>query len=200
MRFIFALLAMAAFAVSPAMADDGGFYVGAGVGSFGIDIDDFEEGVNFSGDDTAFKLIGGYKLNQFFGAELEYLDGGTAEDKYSDGADSSLKIGIDVSGFNFSLLGAFPFGEQFDVFAKLGVLMWDADFKATISGPLCDELVKIGESCSGRESDDGSDFSWGIGASWYFMENFGARLEFQGFEIEDADMVDMISLGVTYTF
>lgn len=199
MRFIFALLAVAAFAVSPAMADDGGFYVGAGVGNFMIDIDDFEEGVNFSGGDTAFKLIGGYKLNQFFGAELEYIDGGTVDDKYSDGADSVLKVGIDISGFNLSLLGAFPIGEQFDVFAKLGVMNWDADIKASISGPLCDELVKFGESCSERESDDGSDFSWGIGGSWYFMENFGARLEYQAFEIEDAD-TDMISLGVTYTF
>ena len=31
MRFVFALLASAAFAISPAMADDAGFYVGAGV-------------------------------------------------------------------------------------------------------------------------------------------------------------------------
>jgi OOP family OmpA-OmpF porin len=199
MRFIFALLAMAAFAVSPAMAaDDGGFYVGAGFGGFEVDIDDFEEGADFKGDDTAFKLFGGWKFNKYIGGELEYIDGGTVEEKYSDGVDT-LKVGIDVSGFNVSLLGAFPIGDQFDVFAKLGMFMWDGDFQAKISGPLCDELQEFGESCTERATDDGSDFSWGVGANWYFMENFGARLEYQIFEIEDAD-ADSWSLSVLWMF
>jgi opacity protein-like surface antigen len=186
MRFIFALLAMAALAVSPAMAaDDGGFYVGAGFGSLEIDIDDFEEGADFTGQDTAYKLFGGWKFNKYIGGELEWIDGGTAEEKYTTGVDT-LKAGIDVSGFNLSLLGAFPIGEQFDVFAKLGLFNWNADVDANISGPLCDELIEIGESCKESASDDGTDFSWGVGANWYFMENFGARAEYQSFEVDEA--------------
>ena len=186
MKFIFALVAASAFAMSPAMAAGSGPYFGAGVGSFGVDVDGIEDGVNFSGDDTGFKLLGGYRANQYFAAELEYIDGGSVEDKYDIDGDT-LKIGIDVTGFNLSALGSFPFAERFDVFGKLGVIFLDADFEASFMGE------------SERDSDDGNDFSWGVGASWYFMDNFGARIEYQGFEIEDAD-VDMISLGVLFTF
>jgi len=187
MRFIFAIVAAAVFAISPAMAAGSGPYVGAGVGSFGLDVDGIEDGVNFSGDDTGFKLLGGYRMNQYFGAELEYIDGGSVEDKYSIDGDT-LKVAIDVSGFNLSLLGSYPFADSFDVFAKVGAIFWDADFKASFPGVPTQ-----------KDTDDGNDFSWGVGASWYFTDHLGARIEYQGFEIEDAD-TDMVSLAILFTF
>ena len=165
MRFLFALLASAAFAISPAMADDAGFYVGAGVGEFGLEIDGFDDS------DTAFKVFGGYQFIKYLGVELEYIDGGTAED---------FGLKVDVSGFNLSLMGILPVGERFDLFAKLGMIAWDAD-------------------APGIGSDSGEDLSWGIGAGYAFTDNLGARLEYQGFEIEDADG-DMISIGMCWKF
>lgn len=170
MKFIFAVLATAVLAASPAIAaDGGGFYLGAGVGSFGVDVD------SFSGSDTGFKLLGGYGFNDYFGLELEYLDGGTLED-------GGAKI--DVTGFNASVMGSWPVTEQFDVFAKLGMLFWDADFHVP------------GDS----GSDSGEDFSWGIGAGFDFTDNFGARIEYQGFEIQDTDTADLISASVVWKF
>lgn len=166
MRFILALIAASAFAVTPALADDSGFYVGAGIGEFGVDVGGFD------GSDTGFKLFGGYHFNKYFGLELEYLDGGTVED-------SGLEL--DVSGFNASGIGVLPVGENFSLFAKLGMLFWDVD-------------------TNGFGSDSGEDFSWGIGAGYSFTDQFGMRLEYQGFEIEDTDMVDMISLGASWKF
>lgn len=165
MRFLFALLASAAFAISPAMADDAGFYVGAGVGEFGLEIDGFDDS------DTAFKVFGGYQFIRYLGVELEYIDGGTAED---------FGLEVDVSGFNLSLMGILPAGESLDLFAKLGMIAWDAD-------------------APGIGSDSGEDLSWGIGAGYAFTDNLGARLEYQGFEIEDADG-DMISIGMSWKF
>ena len=171
MKFIFAAVAAAVLAASPALAaDEGGFYVGAGVGSFGIDVGGFD------GSDTGFKVFGGYGFNQYFGVDLEYLDGGTVEDRGFE---------IDVSGFNASVTGAWPVTEQFDVFAKLGMLFWDADFDVP------------GE---GSDSDSGEDFSWGVGAGYDFTDNLGARIEYQGFEIEDTDTVDLISASVVWKF
>jgi OOP family OmpA-OmpF porin len=171
MKYLYAVVASALFAAAPAMAaDDGGFYVGAGIGQASVDVD------GFSGDDTGYKLFGGWMFNPYVGGELEYIDGGTAEDA---GAE------IDLSGFNASLKLAYPFAEQFNVFAKLGMIFWDADF--SIPG-------------LGSASDDGEDFSWGVGAGWDFTENFGATLEYQGFEVEDTDTVDMFSLGLVYKF
>jgi opacity protein-like surface antigen len=190
MRFIFATVAAAALFASPAFAaDDGGFYVGAGLGSASIDID-LIEGVDFSGDDTAFKVFGGYGFNQYIAVELEYIDGGTAEDSYSDGVDT-LKIGIDLSGFNANVVGAWPIGEQFKIFGKIGMLFWDADFNAKLNGVLIPD---------GEDSDSGEDFSWGVGASWDFTDNIGAQIEYQGFEIEDVDTADLISASVYWRF
>jgi len=166
MRFIFALVAASAFAVSPAMAQDSGFYVGAGIGDFGIDVS------GFNGSDTGFKVFGGYKFIDYLAAEVEYLDGGTVEDG---------GLELDVTGFNVSGVGILPVGEKFNLFAKLGMIFWDA-------------------KASGFGNDSGEDFSWGIGAGYAFTDQFGMQLEYQGFEIEDTDTVDMISLGATWKF
>jgi hypothetical protein len=74
MKFVFTAVASALLlSATPAMAADGtGFYVGAGVGSMGVDVGEF------SGDDTSFKIFGGWDFNQFLGGELEYIDGGGA--------------------------------------------------------------------------------------------------------------------------
>jgi opacity protein-like surface antigen len=166
MKFMFALIAASAFAMSPAMAQDSGFYVGAGIGDFGVEVD------GFSDSDTAFKVFGGYKFAKYFAADLEYLDGGTVEDG---------GLEIDVSGFNLSGVGILPVGEKFNLFAKLGMILWDAE-------------------TNGFGDDSGEDFSWGIGAGYSFTDQFGMQLEYQGFEIEDTDTVDLISVSASWTF
>jgi opacity protein-like surface antigen len=167
-KILYAVLAGLTLAATPALAaDDGGFYVGAGIGQFGVDVG------GFSGDDTGFKVFGGWMFLPVLGVELEYLDGGTAED---------AGFEIDVSGFNTSLRAAYAW-DQFNVFGKLGMIFWDADFSGKAGG-----------------SDSGEDFSWGVGAGFDFTDNFGAILEYQGFEIEDTDTVDMISASVVWKF
>lgn len=168
MRFILALIAASAFAISPAQAEDNGFYVGAGVGDFGIDVGPFD------GSDTGFKVFGGYQFMKYLAAELEYVDGGTVD---------LGPLDIDVSGFNLSGVGILPLGEKFNLFAKLGMIFWDASARG-----------------KGGGDDSGEDFSWGIGGGYSFTDHFGVRVEYQGFEIEDSDTVDMISLGATWAF
>ena len=168
-KLIFAAAAALCLATPALAADEGGPYVGAGIGSMSVDVG------GFSGDDVAYKVFGGWMFNPYLGAELEYLDGGTAEDR---------GIEIDVSGFNASLRGAYPFSDQFSVFAKVGMLFWDADVSSfEVSG-----------------SDDGEDFSWGVGLGFDFSDALGVTLEYQGFEIEDTDTVDLISAGLVWKF
>ena len=169
-KFLIAAVAGLFLATPAVAADDGGLYLGAGVGTFGVDIGDF------GADDVGFKVLGGWMFNPYLGAELEYIDGGTAEDG---GAE------IDISGFNASLRGAYPIGEQFSLYAKLGLMFWDAD-------------IDLGEFGSG--SDDGEDLSWGVGAGFDFTDTLGVTVEYQGFEIEDTDTVDMISASLVWKF
>lgn len=199
MRFLLALIAASAFAISPAMAKDRGAYVGAGFGDASVEVDSGSGVPDFDGSDTAFKVLGGYRT-KYIGGELEYIDGGEAKDQWQKSVTPSvraklangLRVSIGFTGWNASLLGKLPFGEQFDVFGKIGAIMWDADFEEEL---VVDSAVVDRE----RATDDGTDFSWGVGGSWYFLDNFGARVEYQGFEIEDADAT-LISASVLWLF
>ena len=194
MRFIFAFVTSALLASAPAFAaDDSGFYIGAGIGDGSVTVD-IDEASDFDGSDTAFKVFGGYKFMKYVGVELEYIDAGDAEDKWSEsfeGISEELKVTIGFSGFNASAVGILPIGEKFNVFGKLGFMMWDADLRARYSFD--------GFSDSESDSDSGTDFSWGVGAGFDFTDNLGVRVEYQAFEIEDAD-ADLFSGSVVWMF
>jgi OmpA-OmpF porin, OOP family len=166
MRIILAAIAATTLAFAPVAFADSGPYLGGGVGYFNLDASGFD------GSDTAFKAFGGYRMNPYFAAELEYIDGGKPDDGGFE---------IDISGFNLSVLGSWPVSEQFDVFAKLGMLFWDADAR-------------------GFGDESGEDFSYGVGADFKFGENWAIRGEYQRFEIEDTDTADLVSLGVFFRF
>ncbi len=197
MRFIFAFVASVLLASAPAFAaEDSGFYVGAGIGEAGVDVDLGVSGVSdFDGSDTAFKVFGGWKVIKYLAVELEYIDGGEADDRwrFDDGEFSEqLRATVAFTGFNLSAVGILPIGEQFNVFAKLGLLFWDADGTLRYSNSLGDsETERLGES--------DNDFSWGIGAGFDFTENFGVLVEYQGFKLDDAD-ADLISGSVVWRF
>lgn len=194
MRFIFAFVASALLASAPAFAaDDAGFYVGAGIGDGSVTVD-IDEASDFDGSDTAFKVFGGYKFMKYVGVELEYVDGGDAEDQWREsfeGVTEELKVTIGFSGFNASAVGFLPIGEKFSVFGKVGFMMWDADLRARYSFD--------GFSDSESDSESGTDFSWGVGAGFDFTDNLGVRVEYQAFEIEDAD-ADLFSGSVVWMF
>jgi opacity protein-like surface antigen len=49
-------------------------------------------------------------------------------------------------------------------------------------------------------SDDGEDVSWGVGLGFDFADNLGVTVEYQAFEIEDTDTVDLISAALVWKF
>lgn len=197
MKFILATVASALLATSPAFAaDDSGFYVGAGFGDFGLEFD-HSDAIGFDGSDTAFKLIGGYQFIKYFGLELEYIDAGDAEDVWRgeyEGYSVKVTNTVGLNAFNGSTVGILPLGEQFRVFGKVGLIYWDADAEEKVFYEELDVTEKY------RHSDDGTDFSWGIGAGFDFTENLGVLVEYQGFEIEDVDTADLISGSVVWRF
>ena len=113
-RFLAAALAGTVLASTPVLAaDDGGGYLGAGIGSYGVDAG------AFSDEDFGFKVFGGWMLNPYVGGELEYIDGGRVEE----GGAS-----LDMTGFNASLKAVYPI-DMFSLYAKAGVYFWDADVR-----------------------------------------------------------------------
>ena len=177
-RYLACAAALLAFASVPGQAADNGIYLGASIGQSGVQADNVGfDGSDFDSSSTGFKAIGGWRFIDWFAVELNYVDLGTGDDRV-DGE----KFEIDASGVSLSAVGFLPVGPV-DLFARVGAINWDADLTSDL----------------GRISDDGTDFTWGVGAQ-FRVWSLSLRAEYEQFDITDADTVDMVSLGVTWTF
>lgn len=184
-KITFCLVAILAVAAIPAAAADNGFYLGASIGGSSIKVSDFDEELgelNFSDGDFAYKLFAGYRLMSFFGVEAGYVDLGNPSDAVGD--DINVKIG--VNGWDAFAVGFLPIGPV-DVFAKLGLISWDADIRAAF------------ENIVEHDSDDGTDVVWGLGVALH-LGSLAVRAEGERFELGNADKVYMFSVGATFTF
>jgi len=159
------------FVASASISHAGG-YVGASIGKADIDIPGFDAGSSIS-------ISGGYKLNKNFALEASYLDLGESEDNIA-----PVWI-VEIDGINLSAIGILPANGAIDLFAKVGMYMWD---------------VSVSEAGFGEfYSKDGADLSLGFGASMNLTEQFGLVFEYQKFDVDDED-VSNISLGARFNF
>ena len=172
-HIIAGLVASLAFASLPAAAADNGIYLGASVGQSGLEIDDFD----YDASATGYKIIAGWRFLDWLAVEGNYVDFGSGDDRVA-----GTKIETEADGISLSAVGFLPVGPV-DLFARVGAIDWSAD----LSSPGI-----------GRGSDDGTDLTYGIGAQ-FRVWSLSVRAEYEMFDIEDADL-DMISLGVTWTF
>lgn len=173
-KHILAGLASAlALATLPAVAADNGIYLGASVGQSGIQIDDFD----YDADATGYKIIAGWRFLDWLAVEGNYVDFSSGDDRVA-----GTRIETEADGISLSAVGFLPVGPV-DLFARVGAIDWSAD----LSSP--------GIASGG---DDGTDLTYGVGAQ-FRVWSLSIRAEYEMFDIEDAD-VDMISLGVTWTF
>lgn len=181
-KTIQALMALAAgLAALTANAVDNGIYLGGSVGEASVKFDDRFDGVRatYDASSTGYKLIGGWRFLDWLSVEANYLDLGQGDDKVL-----GEKIETDVSGISVAAVGFLPIGPV-DLFARVGAIAWEADIEAPGLGV--------------RGSDDGTDLAYGVGAQ-FRVWSLSIRGEYERFEIADADTVDMISVGVTWTF
>jgi hypothetical protein len=183
MRNTTALLVTAAFGLvaAPAFAADNGIYLGASVGQSGVSFEDTIEGedIEFDTDSTGYKAILGWRFLDWLAVEANYVDLGSGDDRVA-----GTEIETDVNGVSLAAVGFLPVGPV-DLFARVGVIDWKADVTAPDLGF--------------DASDDGTDLAYGVGAQ-FRVWSLGVRAEYERYDISDADTVDMVSLGVTWTF
>jgi OOP family OmpA-OmpF porin len=165
-------------------------YLGGSIGQSDVD-DEITNGLITSGSvdgkDTAFKIFGGYMFNRNFGVEGAYVDLGEVSYSGSFGGAPVTGGKVEINGFNVSAVGAFPVNEQFSVFGKIGLFIWDADASDTTAG------VPFSASA------DGTDVSFGVGVSYSFTRNLGVRAEWEMFKTDDGDAT-LLSAGVVWKF
>jgi len=172
---------LATLLLGPAAYADSGFYLGGSVGSAAMSIDEIDVSVDFDDSDTAWKGMVGYIFDMpvvDFGIEASYVDfGAPSQDVQGEVYE------IDTTGISaFGLIGI-DWG-LFGIFGKVGVVSWDADFAI--------DNISLG-------SDSGTDPAYGAGFRLTFS-SVEVRAEYEIFDIEDADDVNMASLGVLWRF
>jgi OOP family OmpA-OmpF porin len=166
---------LATLLLTPAAFADSGFFVGGAYGT--LDIED--DGGSFDEDSAPYKIMAGYIFDMpvfDIAIEVAYNDFGT-----QDGDVLLVPAELDATGLSAFVVGGFDFG-LFGVFAKAGMVSWDAD-------------VNIGGL---RGSEDGTDPAYGVGMRLTFS-SLEARLEYEVFDFDDVD-VDMVSLGLIWRF
>lgn len=176
-RVLAAVIALFAMAAS-AFAADNGVYIGGSIGQANVEIEDDDVGLDFESDDNGFKAIVGVRPLDFLGFEVNYVDLGNPQETIG-----GVDIETDATGIDAFVVGfiALP---VVDIFAKAGMISWDAS--VSVDGT---ELA----------DDSGEDLAYGVGVQGRFG-SIAVRAEYERFEIEDIDDVNLLSLGITWTF
>ena len=158
-----------------------GWYAGAGVGQSTLaDEQDVLAG-DIDDSDTGWKIFGGTQFHPNAAVELGWVDFGEF---------TGTGATWEATGINVSLLGSWPVANQFSLFGKLGATRWDVD--SNVAGA--------------TTSENGTDFSYGIGAQYDFRDNVGARLEWERFnDVGDEPVtgrsdLDLVSVSVVFGF
>ena len=185
---VLAAAALAAAASAQATDNEAGFYAGAGVGTFDVKINDFDdvttEVERYDSDDTAYKVFGGWRMNPYLAFELAYVNLGSPTDEILPGTN----LTVETDGFAPYVVGTFPIGDWFELFAKAGYYWYDVETR--VSSPL--------GSASSKSSDD--NFTWSAGAGVNIFEHVNIRLEYEQFDFEDTDTSNALWLTGAFRF
>lgn len=171
------VLAACSFPLTTLAGSDSGVYIGGSIGQSSVE-ENFGGGVNFDEEDTGYKVILGYNFGIVplidLGIEADYRDFGTFE---RNGVASVDVVAYDVFG-----VAGLTFG-PFALFGKLGFS--DSDIDAVVA-----DL---------ETSDSDSATAYGLGAKFQ-LGSLALRAEYEVFDLDDVDDLNMLSVGATVTF
>lgn len=205
MKLKIALLAAMLAVAGTATAADNGFYAGAGIGYSKMNVDSdkltnaLDSFLGCSDTDicigkdsadqysTPYSIFVGYRFWKYMAAEVAYLDMGSSNYKariddafYEEPGVGTVKGSWHAKGWPVSILGIWPINENWELFGRVGVFMGDMKVTAKASlDPTWWECVDSDCYAKGHESDSSTEFFGGVGVDAAFMDNWGARLEWQ---------------------
>jgi OmpA-OmpF porin, OOP family len=167
MKKIAMAVLLAAFVATPVVAAES--YVGVSVGQNDIDLNGIDKS-------TAFSIFGGLAFNEFFAAELAYVDMGSAD---------TIIPGYSIDGRAISLaaVGSLPLTPDFSLFAKLGYA--STKLEAT-----------------GGASETHGDYTYGVGAQFDVSKEVGIRVAYDNYKVfkDPSEDSALTSIGVLFKF
>ena len=158
--------------------------------------------------DTSWSIFFGYQLSPYFAFEAGYLNLGSYAYRYAGTANltglgggidpTSVDLTLDFKGYPLAAIGILPIGQLFEVHARAGVLLTNAEsiFNASAG------TARIG----GNESASSQDVFYGAGAGMNLGDTWSLSLDWikyskvgDGDVIADTDL-DALSLSLIYRF
>jgi hypothetical protein len=187
------LVTGAAFAQGNPSENDRGFYAGAGIGQFNVEIDGLDgidEAINdLDADDMSWKIFGGYRLNPFISLEAAYVNFGEPGDDFSSGG-ASGDYNLQISGFAPFVVGTLPVGPV-ELSARVGYYFYDLEVDA--------DLDDLGGDVFSSD-DSGEDVAYGVGVGMTFLQRLNAKLEYETVDIEGTDDANAFWLSASWRF
>ncbi len=198
----------AAFASPLAGAQDGGNYIGFGIGQSKAKIHDARISEQLAGSgfattsiddddkDVAFKLFGGHKFNRNFAIEGGYFNlgkfGFTAHTSPAGTLEGSAKF----QGANVDAVGILPLGAKFSAFARAGLTY--AQTKDSFKGT---GAVAVSDP---SPSKNALNYKIGLGAQYDFTPALGLRADWENYRVDDAvgnkGNINTFMVGLVYLF
>jgi OmpA-OmpF porin, OOP family len=178
-------LALFVLGTSGALAEQSqrGFYIGAGVGQFNVEVDNLDDAQDtlgdFDGDDTSYKIFAGYRFTPVIAVELDYIDLGGPDDDLA-----GVKVEADINGIAPYLVATLPLG-IFEIFGKVGYYFYDVQIDAANQRIL---------------DDSDEDLAYGAGVGVTFFDHLNARLEYEIIDVSDADESNALWLTGAWRF
>ena len=180
-----------ALGASVAQADNGSFYLGAGITSYTLN-EIFVQGTSFPDlNGQSWKVFAGFRPISVFAVEADYLDFGS---KTAYGACNSCgcmvvcegTVKSEAQSFAAYALGFLPIPVPFlDIYGKAGLARSKLDTTPAFSGL--------------TTSSRGTEFAWGVGVQAH-TSMVGARVEYEQFGIPNTHGAKVASLSVFVNF
>ena len=187
----------------------------------------------------SFKVFGGVRYGRYLGVELGYVNLGRADDGSSFEIpaitasaipllvrplqDRQIDVETKIDGFQGYAVGFLPLGEQIELFAKVGLIRWDADVRVIdrigavfpVDQPGIPEILASGELVNRVLEDDtpdgvsfssesasetGTDIAAGAGIQIKASERVSLRAELEWFDIDGTSLTWTGNVGLVFGF
>ncbi|MCX4027253.1 outer membrane beta-barrel protein [Endozoicomonas sp. SM1973] len=181
-------IAVPAFAennLNPFEDEKSGFYLGLGAGAADYknsysDYEDDVDGYGFGKSEYTYRdltvnLFAGYRVNKYFGLEVNYSDLGRpdAEWKSPRGSEKE-KVENEIKGYGIKAVGFYPINNSFELKASVGVMKWKVEEDYSETSTVFPEF-----NVKSSESKKGSSLTVGLGANYNLTDNIAFGLQWE---------------------
>lgn len=184
---------------------------------------------DFSSTDVSFTFTAGWTLGQYIGLEVSYTDFGRAKQNYQlpeINADGDRDVctddnpddrpggcqsrewtaQVDMEALQAFIIGTLPLNDDFDVYAKIGAISWDADYagfernRQLVPGAPPNGFPIGPRNADVSFDDDGTDLAGGIGLVMKTGTAFSLRADLSYYAVENTDLLWTAQLIGVYKF